>query len=306
MGLSALLLGGSRFLALLLFLALVGLLFRRLLLGHRLLGLRLLGLALLPPGQLPDRALDATSGLLGGVAHCLGGALDATSGLLGRVAHCLGGALDATSGLLGRVAHRLGGALDGGPADLTERLRASGQPVGYGGHPAEHGLRSGLLRGLHQRAANLLHDLRGLLGLSHLGGALPRHAHRLRASLVAAEPRRQGERGAALLSPAQYVAADHGRRQFCLGGLALRRRGGVLFFGHCLSLCMSRLRSRCSGRPCPGLPVLVGAAPVLADLRHFLLPGIFAFGVIFAISFRLLNNVFTCSSGRSPLVVSWS
>jgi len=39
--------------------------------------------------------------------------------------------------------------------------------------------------------------------------------------------------------------------------------------------------------------VLVGAAPVLADLRHFLLPGIFAFGVVFAISFRLLHNVFT-------------
>src|SRR5688572_15045737 len=225
MRLSALLLRRSRFPRLLLFLALVGLLYRLrllglLLLGLRLLGLlllglRLLGLALLPAGQLPERALEAASGLLGRVAHRLGGALD-----------------------------RLGGALDGGPADLTERLRTSGQPVGYGGHPAEHGLRSSLLRGLHQRAANLLHDLRGLLGLRHLGQALPRHAHRLRASLVAAEPRRQGERGAALLGPAQYVAADHGRRQFCLGGLALRRRGGVLFFGHCFSLCMSRLRAQ--------------------------------------------------------------
>lgn len=37
--------------------------------------------------------------------------------------------------------------------------------------------------------------------------------------------------------------------------------------------------------------MLVGAAPVVADLRHFLLPGIFAFGVVFVI-FRLLNNVF--------------
>ena len=37
----------------------------------------------------------------------------------------------------------------------------------------------------------------------------------------------------------------------------------------------------------------VGAAPVVADLRHFLLPGFFAFGVVFVISFRLLNNVFT-------------
>jgi hypothetical protein len=32
---------------------------------------------------------------------------------------------------------------------------------------------------------------------------------------------------------------------------------------------------------------------MVADLRHFLLPGIFAFGVVFVISFRLLNNVFT-------------
>ena len=32
---------------------------------------------------------------------------------------------------------------------------------------------------------------------------------------------------------------------------------------------------------------------MVADLRHFLLPGFFAFGVVFAISFRLLNNVFT-------------
>ena len=47
----------------------------------------------------------------------------------------------------------------------------------------------------------------------------------------------------------------------------------------------------------------VGAAPVVADLRHFLLPGIFAFGVAFAISFRLLHNVSTCSSGRSSLLL---
>jgi hypothetical protein len=39
--------------------------------------------------------------------------------------------------------------------------------------------------------------------------------------------------------------------------------------------------------------VLVGAAPVVADLRHFLLPGFFAFGVGFVISFRLLINAFT-------------
>ena len=32
---------------------------------------------------------------------------------------------------------------------------------------------------------------------------------------------------------------------------------------------------------------------MVADLRHFLLPGFFAFGVVFVISFRLLNNVFT-------------
>ena len=38
----------------------------------------------------------------------------------------------------------------------------------------------------------------------------------------------------------------------------------------------------------------VGAAPVVADLRHFLLPDFFAFGVVFVICFRLLlNNVFT-------------
>ena len=37
----------------------------------------------------------------------------------------------------------------------------------------------------------------------------------------------------------------------------------------------------------------VGAAPLVADLRHFLLPGFFAFGVVFVISFRLLNNVLT-------------
>jgi hypothetical protein len=39
--------------------------------------------------------------------------------------------------------------------------------------------------------------------------------------------------------------------------------------------------------------VSVGAAPLVADLRHFLLPGFFAFGVVFVISFRLLNNLFT-------------
>jgi hypothetical protein len=39
--------------------------------------------------------------------------------------------------------------------------------------------------------------------------------------------------------------------------------------------------------------VSVGAAPVVADLRHFLLPGFFAFGVVCVIFFRLLNNVFT-------------
>ena len=32
---------------------------------------------------------------------------------------------------------------------------------------------------------------------------------------------------------------------------------------------------------------------VVADLRYFLLPGFFAFGVGFVISFRLLNNAFT-------------
>ncbi|MFL6181197.1 MAG: hypothetical protein ACJ73J_02715, partial [Actinomycetes bacterium] len=37
----------------------------------------------------------------------------------------------------------------------------------------------------------------------------------------------------------------------------------------------------------------VDAAPVVADLRHFLLPGFFAFGEVFVISFRLLNKVFT-------------
>ena len=47
----------------------------------------------------------------------------------------------------------------------------------------------------------------------------------------------------------------------------------------------------------------VGAAPLVADLRHFLLPGFFAFGVVFVISFRLLHNVFTCSSGRSSLLL---
>jgi hypothetical protein len=47
--------------------------------------------------------------------------------------------------------------------------------------------------------------------------------------------------------------------------------------------------------------VSVGAAPLVADLRHFLLLGFFAFGVVFVISFRLLNNVSPCSSGRSSL-----
>lgn len=37
----------------------------------------------------------------------------------------------------------------------------------------------------------------------------------------------------------------------------------------------------------------VGAAPLVADLRHLLLPGYVAFGVVFVISLRLLNNVFT-------------
>ena len=37
----------------------------------------------------------------------------------------------------------------------------------------------------------------------------------------------------------------------------------------------------------------VGPAPLVADLRHFLLPGFFAFGVVCVIFFRLLNNVFT-------------
>src|SRR5829696_6001775 len=106
MRLSALLLVRRGSLALLLFLALVGRLFR----------LLLRGLALLPAGQFPERAFDAASGLLGRVAHRFGGALDAASGLLARVPHRLGSALDAVSGLLGRVAHRL----DGGPADLGE------------------------------------------------------------------------------------------------------------------------------------------------------------------------------------------
>jgi hypothetical protein len=39
--------------------------------------------------------------------------------------------------------------------------------------------------------------------------------------------------------------------------------------------------------------VSVGAASLVADLRHFLLPSFFAFGVVFVISFRLLNNLFT-------------
>src|SRR5215203_6187927 len=233
-------------------------LFRRLLLGHRLLSLRLLGLALLPPGQLPDRALDSASGPLGGVAHRLGGALDSASGLLGRVAHRLGGALD-----------HLGGALDRGPADFAERLRASGQPVRYGGDPGERGLRGGLLRGLHQRAANLRHDLRDLLGLRHLGEALPGHGHRLRASLVAAEPRRQAERRTTLLRPAQYVAPDRGCRQSGVGGLVPRRLAGVLFFGHRFSfLCLVTVPDA-ETTDSPGRPMSVGAPPEVADLRHF-------------------------------------
>src|SRR5215218_682883 len=235
-------------------------LFRRLLLGHRLLSLRLLGLALLPPGQLPDRALDSASGLLGGVAHRLGGALD-----------------------------HLGGALDRGPADFAERLRASGQPVRYGGDPGERGLRGGLLRGLHQRAANLRHDLRDLLGLRHLGEALPGHGHRLRASLVAAEPRRQAERRTTLLRPAQYVAPDRGCRQSGVGGLVPRRLARVLFFGHRFSfLCLVTVPDA-ETTDSPGRPMSVGAPPEVADLRHFLLPGFFAFGEVFVISFRHIH-----------------
>jgi hypothetical protein len=55
--------------------------------------------------------------------------------------------------------------------------------------------------------------------------------------------------------------------------------------------------------------VSVDAAPLVADLRHFLLPSFFAFGVVFVISFRLLNKFSPCSSGRSSLpapVISWS
>jgi hypothetical protein len=37
----------------------------------------------------------------------------------------------------------------------------------------------------------------------------------------------------------------------------------------------------------------VGAAAVVEDLRHFLLPDFLAFGVLLVISFRLLNSVFT-------------
>jgi hypothetical protein len=47
---------------------------------------------------------------------------------------------------------------------------------------------------------------------------------------------------------------------------------------------------------------------VVADLRNFLLPGFFAFGVVFVI-FRLLNNVFNLLISRSSLaapVISWS
>ena len=37
----------------------------------------------------------------------------------------------------------------------------------------------------------------------------------------------------------------------------------------------------------------VGATPEVADLRHFLLPGFFAFGEVFVISFRLLKSIFS-------------
>src|SRR5215208_4164290 len=37
----------------------------------------------------------------------------------------------------------------------------------------------------------------------------------------------------------------------------------------------------------------VGATPEVADLRHFLLPGFFALGEVFVISFRLLKSNFS-------------
>ena len=37
----------------------------------------------------------------------------------------------------------------------------------------------------------------------------------------------------------------------------------------------------------------VGAPSEVADLRHFLLPGFFAFGEVFVISFRLLKSIFS-------------
>ena len=57
----------------------------------------------------------------------------------------------------------------------------------------------------------------------------------------------------------------------------------------------------------------VGATPVVADLRHFLLPGFFAFGVVCVIFFRLLNNVFNllirpvfAGGAGYILVLNWS
>ena len=37
----------------------------------------------------------------------------------------------------------------------------------------------------------------------------------------------------------------------------------------------------------------VGAPPEVADLRHFLLRGFFAFGQVFVIFFRLLKSIFS-------------
>jgi hypothetical protein len=37
----------------------------------------------------------------------------------------------------------------------------------------------------------------------------------------------------------------------------------------------------------------LGAARLIAELRQLLLLGFFAFGVVFVVCFRLLNNVFT-------------
>jgi len=50
---------------------------------------------------------------------------------------------------------------------------------------------------------------------------------------------------------------------------------------------------RCSARLRPGLQVRLGAARLIAELRQLLLLGFFAFGVVFVVCFRLLNNVFT-------------